>query len=646
MRIQRLEVSNFRSIRSAAVTLGPCTALVGENNAGKSAFLAAIELFFASSPRVRATDYHHGSTDQAISITLHFGDLTPSEAKEFGSNLTDGVLVVTRQFMWESPDSGRYVVTARANPDFSECRNEQGKSQKRVLYKGLQLKYPELPAVASADEVEAQLTAWEQANPDALQVEHLSSFKGWTNVAAGKLKQTTSYVLIRAVQDVSEDLQSSKSSPVRALIDTLARQTIENSTQFKAFIADVNQQMSVLTDPKSVPALAQISTGLSEILAEYYRDSQVVATWEPITQIQPPFPTATIAVKDHGFEAPLDGVGHGLQRAIVLTVLRYMAEQNVVLPGEATQFDEPQSDFIIAIEEPEIYQHPTKQRLFSRLLRQITEGFNAKSGIRFQTVFVTHSPLLVSIQECDSIRMVRRTKAQKGQASSVNVSEISLERCAKLSGEVAGIDPAKIWSAEQYAAKLHTFGPELAEGFFAKCVVLVEGVGDQSVIDAWYRLRKRDPQAEGIVIVCVGGKNNLDKPITIFQELGVPCFWVFDNDRSKCKKKGEEQNTIRVNRILQKLGGIADPDLLDWPSGCRERFASWDMDLESYVQGRAQGSFGPAAEVHASEFNIEVDLALKFPACARRMLGGFSSAAIEFPELDEIIVAVDSMLNS
>lgn len=85
-------------------------------------------------------------------------------------------------------------------------------------------------------------------------------------------------------------------------------------------------------------------------------------------------------------------LGHGLQRAVILTVLRFMADHRAEQEGTGQEFSEPQSDLIVAIEEPEIYQHPTKQRLFGKLLRTLAQGFNAHTGIRIQTIFVTHSP--------------------------------------------------------------------------------------------------------------------------------------------------------------------------------------------------------------------------------------------------------------
>jgi hypothetical protein len=434
---------------------------------------------------------------------------------------------------------------------------------------------------------------------------------------------------------------SGTGSPVKVLIDTVARQTIENNAQFQAFMTETNQKISEFTDPQKVPVLAEISAELTEILIKYYRDSAIRATWKPIESIQPSFPTSDLEVTDNEFVTNIDGVGHGLQRAIILTVLQFIAERRAKAQAEGDGFDEAQSDIIIAIEEPEIYQHPIKQRLFAKLLQSLAQAFNKQTGIRIQTIYVTHSPLLVSLGACESIRMVRARRINEKR--NVDVCEISLDRCAKHCAQVSGRKPEEAWSAAQFGAKLHTFRSEIAEGFFGKCVVLVEGVGDKAILEAWYRHKERDPHAEGIVICEVSGKANLDKPIAVFSELQIERFWIFDNDKSDNKK--EMADRIKLNKILQRLGDIADAQCVDWPEGIFERFFSWDSTIEKYVKNIAGvQEFDAAAKEMAVHFDIEPATCIKFPASASAMLSRFSATGHEFRALDDILSAVDKLL--
>src|SRR5206468_2209577 len=123
MRIKRLSITNYRAIRDSTLDFSEATALIGENNSGKSTFLLALDLFFSSTPRVKDSDFSDGNTSTPIDITVNFFDLTPNERIEFQSNLLDGELIVTRQFVsGNSSESGKYFVSARVNPEFTSCR--------------------------------------------------------------------------------------------------------------------------------------------------------------------------------------------------------------------------------------------------------------------------------------------------------------------------------------------------------------------------------------------------------------------------------------------------------------------------------------------------------------------------------------------
>jgi predicted ATP-dependent endonuclease of OLD family len=640
MRIRKIEVANLRAIRNASLNLSENTVLIGENNSGKSAFLLALDLFFSNAPQTKPKDFSDGQLEVPINITVHFSDLTPAERKEFESNLINDELIVTRELLaYNGKDSGRFFVSAKVNPDFTACRNEENKTERRSLYKQLQEKY-DLPNIKAADEIDAALEQWEDKNPDALKLTKVSGFKGWKNVAVGKIKSKTDFILIKAVEDAAENIQTNKNSPVRNLINTIAKQTIENSEAFQSFLADANQKISELTDPHNFPILTDISENLTRILATYYKNSGIIATWDPISQIQPNFPTANIEVSDNDFITGIDGVGHGLQRAVILTVLQFMAEHRAK-DDTAKEFSEAQSDIIIAIEEPEIYQHPTKQRLFAKVLKQLSTSFNTQTGIRTQILYVTHCPLMVSLRDCDSIRMVRLQSV--AGAKNVTVKEISLDECSKRSARAACKNSP--WSASQYAAKLHNFRSEMAEGFFAKCVILVEGAGDKAIMEATYRLQNRDPHAEGILIVDVVGKNKLDRPIVIFEALGIPCFWIFDNDKSDKNKKKDEKTSIETNKLLQRLSGLDDDKCLDWPEGVSKNFAAWDYKLEDYIKNKVGNDlFNETRKEASANFDVELDMCLKFPASAAAMLTRLHAKGQKFPELTEITKAVDTLI--
>jgi hypothetical protein len=96
----QIEISNFRSFcpTPVRVRLEPVTAIVGENNVGKSNVLMALDLFrnFKKS-KIRKKDFHNNDDKREIVIKVTFGNLTPNERKLFRRHLSpDNTLAVTQ----------------------------------------------------------------------------------------------------------------------------------------------------------------------------------------------------------------------------------------------------------------------------------------------------------------------------------------------------------------------------------------------------------------------------------------------------------------------------------------------------------------------------------------------------------------------
>lgn len=634
MRIKKLWVKNYRAIEDIEIEFNACNAILGENNSGKSACMSALDLFFSSTPRVTADDFRHRDVSNNIEIAIEFSDLTPDEHDLFGGNLIDGTLRIARTLsILDAQLSGRYFVAAHVNSDFSDCRLIEKAKPKREAYDKLREKYDDLPKVAAAEKIEEELEKWESANHELLTLEFVAGFRGFKNVAVGQLREKTDLVYVPAVKDAADAIRNEKSSPVKQLLNTIARQTIENSEEFRSFKVSADETLKNLTSPENVPQLEEISAQLTAILARYYSGSSLNASWEPITELPVSYPKSDISVTDNGFEAPIENVGHGLQRAILFTVLEYMAQDRAkaIEEGDKQEHTEAQSDIILLIEEPEIFQHPIKQRLFREAFKSISDGFNASTGIRVQIVYTTHSPLLIDIRDFDSIGVLRRD-SDKGK-SNVCIAQASLSQCAKIAADAKGLSVDE----KLYQKSLHIFTPEIGEGFFAKQVVLVEGAGDLAVLQGFYRQLGRDPLAEGIHIVQANGKANFDKPRTIFDVLSIPVFCIFDNDQHKNKDAEKD-----YNRFLQVLCG--ETNVKDWPEGCFENYAAFNGRLEKFVMDCVgQPYFNVKSAQMATLNGVKTAEVFKNPTVASNLFGVFLKDGNTFPLLDEIVNAIDGL---
>ena len=124
MIITQIEIRNFKSFgpEKRTISLMPVTALVGENNTGKSNIIQAIDLFrnYSKTKVSRKSFYAHDCT-RPIEITVTFGFLQDEERKLFRRHLSqNGTLTVTQQ-IWANE---RFKKQASESPATTELLSD------------------------------------------------------------------------------------------------------------------------------------------------------------------------------------------------------------------------------------------------------------------------------------------------------------------------------------------------------------------------------------------------------------------------------------------------------------------------------------------------------------------------------------------
>ena len=392
MQLERARIKNFRSLRDVEVTFGAHTALIGGNGAGKSSILKAIEKFYSTSKHCDADDFFGRNQEQPIEIELTFHQLSEQEAAAFEDRVRDGKLVVTRVFDG-SPSSGRYHGVVPQIADFVAIRAHSTATPKRAAYNALRENnplYADLPNTSSAAGVDQALLDWESNHPDQLVLlPDDGQFFGFQNNSRGKLQRHTSFVFIPAVREASADAADGKTSVIGKLLELLVRSQILQRPDVLAFKAQMTEAYQALVSADNMPELGALAGTLTTDLQGLYQDAEVSLNWREIGEMPVPLPMADVFLKDDGFGGPVDRQGHGLQRAFIFTLLQHLARTAVPEAGEvATEGDFAGGDgapapaaivaqaptLILAIEEPELYQHPTKQRHFAEVLRGLSSG--------------------------------------------------------------------------------------------------------------------------------------------------------------------------------------------------------------------------------------------------------------------------------
>lgn len=648
MQLLHAHIRHFRSLRNVAVEFGAHTALIGGNGAGKSSILKAVERFYSTARQLDADDYFGRDQTQPVEIELTFGNLTAQEQEILESRVREGRLVVTRVFDG-SAGSGRYYGSVLQNADFANIRAQTSATAKRDAYKALKAEnaaYSDLANAGSATAVDDSLLAWEVAHAGLLTLQRDDGqFFGFQNASRGALQRHTAFVFIPAVREASADAADGKATAIGRLLELIVRGAILQRDDVQSFKAEMTSRYQDLVAPENMPELGVLADRLTADLKGLYKDAAVGLAWREVAEFPVPLPVADVSLSDDGFGGPVDRQGHGLQRAFIFTLLQYLARTSSETPEvkDAPEAEnasggqqQPQApNLILAIEEPELYQHPTKQRHFAEVLRGLSSGtLPGVEGVT-QVAFACHSPMFVSLGKADEIRLVRRTSCAESEFKECELKSLDLGEVARTL-EKGWNKPAGSYTAATLVPRLHILGTELAEGFFANGVVLVEGRSDKAALSAVARLMGRSFESAGIALLSAEGKENLDRPLVIFRSLGIPTFVIWDCDEGTQRVK--PQTDIALARLCQVTDNIQQP------SGTKveDYFAHFAVTLEKTLKEELGDELHAACLTAACEpFGITPSTdTQKIPEVVYQTLLAANAKGAEFPTLKAMVRAI------
>lgn len=465
-----------------------------------------------------------------------------------------------------------------------QIRSQTTANPKREAYRALRENnpaYATLPAAGSAAAVDQALLAWENEYPEQLQLlPDDGQFFGFQNNSRGKLQRYTSFVFVPAVREASADAADGKSSVIGRLLEFLVRSQVLQRADFQAFKQDMTERYEQLVAPGNMPELGALAGTLTRDLRNLYRDAAVSLAWRDVGDIPVPLPMADVLLEDDGFGGPVDRQGHGLQRAFIFTLLQHLAKAAVPEPDASEQQEgldaaagRQAPTLILAIEEPELYQHPTKQRHFAEVLRSLSSGTLPGVQGHTQIIFGSHSPMFVSMGKADEVRLIRRAGCDDSELKQCTVEALDLAKVARDLELGCGKEPGS-FTAQSLMPRLHILGAELAEGFFANGVVLVEGRSDKAALSAASRQMGISFEAAGIAILSAEGKGNLDKPLVIFRRLGIPTFVIWDCDLDKGPRDRRPEMDLALVKLAAPTAGIVAAPEGDLVGDCYAHFAN------------------------------------------------------------------------
>ena len=584
MIINLLRVQNFRCIRDESLLCDRLTALVGPNGAGKSSFLRALEIFYTTAIKCSEEDFYDRDTTREIIITITFTNLTDEEAKLFQKYIEGGNLTVQKVISWTHKRcSQKYYGTSLQHSEFSYFRSASGTSLKaeyNKLQKGI---YVDLPEYSNKDEAEKALQDWETSHPDqCLRQRDDGQFFGFKEIGEAHLERFTRFLPIPAVRDASEDAEEGRGRALTEIMDLVVRSVLAQRKEILELQEGTRKKYGQLVDPLKLAELQTLEKSLTDTLKTYVPDAGVKLTWIPGEAIEIPMPKADIKLLEDGFPSTVERTGHGLQRAFILTMLQHLAvaqapiqhvsgDEQIDIVEDDVAISPPKTpNLIIGIEEPELYQHPNRQRHLSKILMELASGSIKGVADCTQIVYTTHSPLFVDIKRINNTRVLRKFRAEENKPKQTKIIFSTLDNIAKIIEKADG-KPDGTYTGKTLEPRLRTLmTPWMNEGFFADVAVLVEGEEDRAAIIGVSEAKGHNFESLGISVIPCMGKSNLIKPSAIFSNLNIPIYLIWDSDY------GNSETNLEDNHRLLR---IFNQTVEDWPEKIANRFACFKTTL-------------------------------------------------------------------
>lgn len=447
MRIEEVKIKNFRSIKSATFRMNKITAVVGENNAGKTAVLRAINavLNYMDEEMSFKNKTHQYAVRSNTYITISFVEVPDKVI--YKDKIDIDKLVIKFVYKY-SKDKEQYMYV----------KDGEEKSVDDEFMKNLSkdIKYVYITAGRTNKDV-----SWEE---NSIFKEVVSNYM---------YKHTKNRDRISGdVRKVAKKIHDSALTTLEKDINTLYMQN--QTMDFKFDFAD-DLDYSVL--------LKKIKFSLNECGTDY-----LLKEW-----------------------------GSGTKSLAVIAMYR----ANALLEEES---------IVLGIEEPETNLHPQAQKRFIHSLR------NELHDNETQTIFTTHSTVLVDELQHEDIILIRRKKDSKRGFKSV------LSQLQKNFWEKYGLEEFKHYQFFNY---------KNSDFFFSKYVVIGESKNDIQVIKKLIESKIQNVIAD-VSFLELGGIEFLKYPYFLLKELEIPYMMVVDKDVFFDYKNGKVDESRDVKSGLPK----------------------------------------------------------------------------------------------
>lgn len=611
MHIEAVRVTGYRPFRDGRLTLEGVSALIGPNGSGKSSLLGALRLFFDPRLAVDERDFWaapDGRSSDELAVEVSFGGLTGEAKKGFGPFVREGRLAIERHF--DGPGRGVYLAYRPGIKEFDGIRTLPKGHRDAFNALADSGTIPGLHRAGSRDEAFSMMAQWELEHPElcslmAVPVDFIEAPAGEPTAIATYLR----FFFIGAMEDPATHLEAGSggaiSDLIREAVDTSA---LENRLQQIA--EDANDKGRAAVEASS-DVFAGLHASTDEMLKRFAPGYSLDLAWAGLTDLRAARPSIRASVRaTDGVETELAYQGQGVQRSLMYAVLTAQAAE--ARPDNSRTI-------VLAIEEPEAFQHPLSSQVLSRTLRTLPDN-------GYQIVYTTHSSHFLNASVITGVRLINREISADGPSSTISAFDLDA-----LISDLEAATGRDDFTVDSTTARLEAnLEPAVLEGLFGRVCVLVEGDEDEALIAAACRTAGVDLSENGIALVKTRGKAAMPLKLAFLRRAGIDCYPIFDLDRN-----GDDPDRASEKALMRLVGIESDLDLSGDQIG--DRFACWDTDLGATVRREAGDDFVELLTAVCHELGYRKQQGQKVAPVLNEVMTRASAAGLTSPSLDALV---------
>ena len=573
MKLIEISIKNYRSIISIeSARISSFQALIGENNAGKSNVLDAVDVFLsAGSGGIQESDFYDKT--QSVIIKIKF-KIEAQHLKRIWKPYAINDELILEKHLWFEEDQRAGKITIKnefhgykAEPkdwflSVDKIKEQEGNRpdwKKIVENNKLPSYFLSDGKCTQADYAKglSKFLAENEIEYNQPDLSHTQALGLQSNVIASLPK----LYLLKAETKYSEEADKrSSSSTFRRLMGDLTDRIIKNDPKYLQIENALKTVDDLLNAQKEedgkqirLESLKIIEGRIKDILCNLMPSVEKIRLKVITEDVKTIFSKGVELTVDDGVETDVLLKGHGLQRCILFSLLQALIlnERKQLIVEKASDDGSKKLEFnnpiILAMEEPELYIHPQLGKLFYDVLVSFAE--------KDQVIYTTHSPRFIDVYEYESIALV--TKNKSDGTKFINCDLKAFE----------GLTDKKVFKG------LTQLNTDVNELFFAKNVILVEGPEDKiALTETSKKLSKINNRLEekDVTIIVTGGKESMPFFLRVLNAFKINFAVLHDLDIRDGMSKDDKNIQEKINEKIKNLAGdrvVTFPVELEDPLG-------------------------------------------------------------------------------